>query len=146
MNLQDFVKNTLIEITEAVAQAQEEAKLHVAPGYVEDEKQIEAQMVSFELAVTTSKEAGGAIKVWSVVDAKGGGKSEAKNTIKFEVPVYFQAPTRNNKRHFSHQESDGSGPVEGNAARIVNTSLPGSGIGGGAPGEERHIVAEKPYD
>lgn len=63
----------------------------IAPGYVEGASIVEPQMISFEVAVTTSKEGEGGISVWSVADAKGSLSSEHFNKISFSVPVYFQA-------------------------------------------------------
>ena len=65
MQLDDFVKKTLLDITNGVAAAQDEALLHVAPGFVENERQVEPQLVKFEVVVTVSKEAGGGIKLSS---------------------------------------------------------------------------------
>ncbi len=104
MKLEDFVKQTLLDITNGVAKAQKEALLYVAPGYVENEKQVAPQLVKFEVAVTVSKEAGGGIRVWSFGDAKTNISSEKTNRITFDVPVYFQAPTELNSKHFSKQE------------------------------------------
>lgn len=93
MKLDEFVKQTLLDITNGVAQAQAEAKLWIAPGKVEGEPRITPQMVSFEVAVTVNKEGSGGVSVWSVGEVKGGASSESVNRISFEVPVYFQAQT-----------------------------------------------------
>jgi hypothetical protein len=47
MKLDEFVKQTLLDITNGVAAAQEETLLYIAPGHVEDKKQTEAQNVQF---------------------------------------------------------------------------------------------------
>jgi hypothetical protein len=91
MKLDEFVKQTLLDITNGVANAQLEAKLFIAPGYVENKKLVAPQMVKFEVAVTVSKEAGGGISVFSFGELKSGVNSEQINKIAFEVPVYFQA-------------------------------------------------------
>lgn len=91
MKLKDFVEQTLMDITSGVFEAQQKAPLWVAPGRVEGEKVTSPQMVSFEVAVTVNKEGKGGISVWSVIDAKAGGKIEHVNKIAFCVPVYFQA-------------------------------------------------------
>ena len=93
MKLDEFVKQTLIDITNGVAEAQSKAKLWIAPGMVEGEPKISPQMVTFEVAVTVNKEGSGGISVWSIGELKGGASSESVNRISFEVPVYFQAPT-----------------------------------------------------
>lgn len=95
MKLEDFVKKTLLDITNGVAEAQKSAKLWIAPGMVEGEAKLAPQMVSFEVAVTVNKEGGGAISVWSLGEVKGSASSESLNKISFEVPVYFQSQTPN---------------------------------------------------
>ena len=108
MDLEEFVERTLLSITEGVVKAQEKSRLYIAPGYVENEKVTEPQFVDFEVSVTIGKEAGGGIKVLSFGDAKAIGKTENRNTISFKVPVYFQAPTTLNERHYTNSE-DGIG-------------------------------------
>ena len=98
MKLDEFVKQTLLDITNGVALAQEEALLYIAPGYVENKKQTEPQNVQFEVAVTAAKEASAGIRVLSFGEAKGGGSSEQVNRISFAVPVYLQAPTEKNPK------------------------------------------------
>jgi hypothetical protein len=104
MKLDEFVKQTLLDITNGVAEAQLSTKLYIAPGFVENQKLTSAQMVKFEVAVTVSKETGGGIKIWTLGDLKAGGSSEQTNRISFEVPVYFQAPTERSELHFSKRE------------------------------------------
>ena len=94
MKLDEFVKQTLLDITNGVAQAQAEAKLWIAPGKVEGKPNNTPQMVSFEVAVTVNKEGSGGISVWSLGELKGAASSESINRISFEVPVYFQAQTQ----------------------------------------------------
>ena len=105
MQLDEFVKQTLLDITNGVAAAQDQALLYVAPGFVENERKTEPQFVKFEVVVTVNHEAGGGIKVWSLGDAKANLSSEKINRITFDVPVYFQAPTDKNPKHFSKQEN-----------------------------------------
>jgi hypothetical protein len=104
MKLEDFVKQTLLDITNGVASAQKEALLYVAPGFVENKKQVDPQLVKFEVVVTVNKEASGGIRVWSFGDTKANISSEKTNRITFEVPVYFQAPTERNSNHFSKKK------------------------------------------
>lgn len=61
-------------------------------------------MVKFEVVVTTSKEAGGGIRIWTAGEAKGNAATQNTNRISFDVPVYFQAPTERNDRHYSKRE------------------------------------------
>ena len=103
MKLDEFVKQTLVEITKGVAEAQEEALLYIAPGYVNGVRQEDGQTVSFEVAVTVSTEGGGGISVFSVGDLKGSHAHETANKIAFEVPVYFTAPTIKNRRHWKNE-------------------------------------------
>lgn len=99
MKLDQFVKQTLLDITRGIAEAQEESLLYIAPGYVNGVRQESGQSVAFEVAVTISTEGGGGIDVFSVGSLKGQHSHEAVNRISFEVPVYFNAPTILNDRH-----------------------------------------------
>ena len=92
MKLDEYVKQTLLDITEGVSAAQAVSKHWIAPGYVDGEKVFQAQLVSFDIGVTVSKEAGGGIQVWSFGDLKAKGTAEHTNRISFSVPIYFQAP------------------------------------------------------
>jgi hypothetical protein len=102
MKLEDFVKQTLLDITNGVAEAQKSSKLWIAPGKVEGQAQLSPQMVAFEVAVTVSKEGGGGISVWSIGEIKGSAAAESVNKIAFEIPVFFQSQTPN---HESFAES-----------------------------------------
>ncbi len=93
MKLDEFVRQTLLDITNGVASAQRETKLWIAPGKVEGEARNEPQLVSFEVAVTVNKEGSGGISVWSVGEMKGAASSQSVNRISFAIPVYFQAQT-----------------------------------------------------
>lgn len=104
MKLDEFVKQTLLDITNGVASAQQEALLYVAPGFVDNEKVVEYQLVKFEVAVTVNQDAGAGIQVFSFGNAKASVQSEKINRISFDVPVYFQAPTERNSNHFSNRE------------------------------------------
>ena len=95
MNLEDFVQQTLLDITNGVNSAQKKSPLWIAPGRVEGEKVISPQIVSFEVIVTTTHEGGGKIKVWSAAEAGGNIAAENTNKIAFGVPIYFQAPRSN---------------------------------------------------
>ncbi len=108
MKLDEFVKQTLLDITKGVADAQQEALLYVAPGFVENKEMTEFQLVKFEVVVTVNQEAGGGIRVWSLGDAKANVSSEKTNRISFDVPVYFQAPTERNSNHHSNKEKTDS--------------------------------------
>ena len=59
MRLDDYVRQTLIDITNGVAEAQKSSKLWIAPGTVEGEPRLTPQMVKFEVEVVVSKEEGG---------------------------------------------------------------------------------------
>jgi hypothetical protein len=105
-SLKSFVKQALLDITNAVNEARDESPVNIAPGYVEGAKQLEAQQIEFDLAVSTEratkglKKGGASVTVISVFKAEVGaeGTADAKhgenNRIKFSVPVYFQAPKR----------------------------------------------------
>ncbi|MGE0283532.1 MAG: hypothetical protein AB7P20_23355 [Rhizobiaceae bacterium] len=112
MKLGEYVRQTLLDITNGVEQAQREAMLFIAPGSINGERIAQAQMVKFEVMVTVSKEAGGGIKVFSLGDLKAQGNSEHTNRIEFEVPVCFNAPTPKNPMHHSHQKLLDRGDAE----------------------------------
>jgi hypothetical protein len=92
MKLQEYIQQTLLDITKRVAAAQKEFPLWIAPGFVEHKKVTSPQLVNFEIAVTVSKEGGGGIQVWSVAEMNAKGSAEHTNKISFSVPIYFQAP------------------------------------------------------
>lgn len=110
MKLDEFVKQALLDITNGVAAAQEKTKLFIAPGAVEGETKKDGQSVKFEVAVTLNSSGGGGISVFSMGEVTGGISKESLNRISFEVPVYFSAPTRANRRHFANEGS--LNPVE----------------------------------
>lgn len=97
MKLDEYVKQTLVDISKGVSEAKTESLVGIAPGYVDGEKVFAAQMISFEIIVTTEKEAGGGIRVLSLGDLEVGGKIQHVNRISFEVPVFFQAPPISNR-------------------------------------------------
>ena len=111
MKLDEYVRQTLLDITNGVEQAQRESMLFIAPGSINGERIAQAQMVKFQVTVSASKEAGGGIKVFSLGDLKTHGNLEHTNKIEFEIPVYFNAPTPQNPMHHSYQKlADQSAP------------------------------------
>jgi len=90
MKLDEFVKQTLLDITNAVYEAKNESFISIAPGRFMGEIIPEPQMVNFEVAVTTSKEGKAGISVWSAANTQGSLSSEHVNKISFSVPIYFQ--------------------------------------------------------
>ena len=111
MKLKEFITQTLLDITEAVTEAQTKSLLHIAPGTVEGEVVRSPSTVRFEVSVSVSSEAGGGISVWSMGDIKTGKSSAHVNNISFEVPVYFQAPTERNPKHHSRRTHENRGDV-----------------------------------
>jgi hypothetical protein len=107
MELKKFVKEVLIEITEAVEEAKSEAKLSIAPFRLIDKSDIikvvkEPQFIEFDIGLNvknsnSKKSKTGLGMSISVVKADANGlkeSNEEKNydhRIKFSVPVYFQA-------------------------------------------------------
>jgi hypothetical protein len=89
VNLDEYVKKTLLDITNGIAAAADTSRCWIGPVFAENSQHMLPQIVKFEIAVTVSKEAGGGIKVWSFGDAKASVNSEQINKIAFEVPVYF---------------------------------------------------------
>lgn len=85
MDLEEFVRQSLLSITNGVADAQTQSRLQIAPG--DHDK---SQLVSFEIAVTTETSATGGGSILSVVKAEAGRSHEAVNRISFNVPVYLQ--------------------------------------------------------
>ena len=91
MKLENFVKQTLVDIMNGVAGAKKEAILSVAPGFMDGERiHGEPQYVTFETAVTVTKEGGASIEVLAI-GLDGNVSSEHVNKISFKVPVYFNA-------------------------------------------------------
>ena len=45
MKLDEYVKQTLMDITNGVSEAQKESQLYIAPGFVENQKVVAPQMV-----------------------------------------------------------------------------------------------------
>jgi len=103
MKLDEFVKQSLLDITKGVADAQETSLLYVASGYVNKIRQDGAQNVKFEVAVTVNAEGGGGISVLSFGDLKGSIARETVSRVSFEVPVHFTAPTIHSKRHHKNE-------------------------------------------
>jgi hypothetical protein len=93
MKLDEYVKQTLLDITNGVAAAQKESLIWIAPGNIESKKDLTPQLIAFEVAVTLSKEGGEGIHVWSLGELSAKGNAEHSNKISFSVPVYFQAKT-----------------------------------------------------
>ncbi len=112
MKLDEYVKQTLLDISNGVEQAQRESMHFIAPGYVNGERIVERQAVSFEVVVTVNKEVGGGISVFSIGDAKAHGESEHTNKISFEVPIYLNAPTEKNPLHHSRKNEVAADPEE----------------------------------
>ena len=96
MKLEESVEQTLMDITNGVFAAQTKSPASIAPGLVEGVKITTPQMISFEVAVTTSKEGGGGINISSIIEAGGSMNSEYINKISFNVPVYFNARNQKN--------------------------------------------------
>lgn len=109
MDLKDFVKKTLLDITNGVFEAQQESVLFIAPGTINGKKIEKSHEVKFEVSVTVGAEGGGGIKVLSLGEVKAGAKTEATNKLTFEVPVYLNAPTPLNPMHHSKRSNKTSG-------------------------------------
>lgn len=110
MELKKFVKEVLIEITEAVEEAKSESKLSIAPFRMMDGADIikvikEPQFVEFDIGLNVKNSNSKKNKTdlgisISIVKAAVNGleySNEERNydhRIKFSVPVYFQATTQ----------------------------------------------------
>ncbi len=102
MKLNEFVKQTLLDITKGVVDAQKESLLFIAPGYMNGKRIEKEHEVKFEITVSVAAEGGGGIKVLSLGELKAGGKAESTNKLTFEVPIYLNAPTPLNPLHHSN--------------------------------------------
>ncbi len=107
MTLEEYIRETLVAITKGVAQAQDEALLYIAPGYVNGERQGNAQTVRIEVATTVSTDGGGKISVVGIGEVGGKAASESTNRVAFDVPIHFAAPTIKNPRHYKNE-----GPID----------------------------------
>lgn len=110
MELKDFIKTTLLEITDAVLEAREKSTASIAPFRLHGRNGTEIevitsnQLIEFDLAITETNKGSSnkegnkiGIKVLSSevsLEGKVGKNSETvqqtANRIKFSVPVYFQ--------------------------------------------------------
>ncbi len=89
MRLEDFVKQTLLDITNGVEKARKDSTIAIAPSSIDGEKVVAVpQNIAFEIAVTLSKEGGSSIDILPF-ELKGKLSSENVNRISFQVPVYF---------------------------------------------------------
>src|SRR5690606_38096003 len=59
MKIDEYVAQTLIDISKGVARAKKDTLIGIAPGYVDGEKVFKEQLVSFEIATTVANEGGG---------------------------------------------------------------------------------------
>ncbi len=109
MKLDEFVKQSLLDITSGVVEAQKHSMLYIAPGYINGKRIEEAHNVKFEVSVTVSIEGGGGIKVLSLGELKAGANSENTSKLSFEVPIYFNAPTPRNPLHHSNNIASSEG-------------------------------------
>jgi hypothetical protein len=106
VTLKDFVQQALLDITTAVNNAKEQSPLSIAPGFVEDQIQLEPQMIEFSVHVSVSEEKSKSgkgevsVPIIQIVKATVDGELSRKNeqttsqALKFSVPVYFQAKNR----------------------------------------------------
>jgi hypothetical protein len=90
MKLEEFIKQTLLDITNGVLAAKKETTLWIAPSDVAGEPRHEPSLVSFEISVSVSGEGGGSIKVMGFGSGDLNVSRESIQKISFSVPVYFQ--------------------------------------------------------
>ncbi|MBI9109922.1 hypothetical protein [Maridesulfovibrio ferrireducens] len=106
MDLKNFVKQALADITSAVEEAKDISPVSIAPGYVTTSKGrttiVDPQLIEFDIATTvvdaSSLTGGGSAKISVIgvgisVDGKRDSavNHESVSRVKFQVPVYFQA-------------------------------------------------------
>ena len=89
MDLRTFVHRTIADIMSGVDDARREFGVAVAPGVVNGKPVYEARTVDFEIAITSSSDGSGGVKVVAIADVSGSVKQESMNRISFSVPVYF---------------------------------------------------------
>lgn len=106
MKLDEYVKRTLLEITNGVAEAQKESLLYIAPDHSNSGKPIPAQHVKFEMVLQVSDDDDEGLQVVSNHNRISNSAPEEFNRLTFRVPVYFQAPTKRNDSHFLHTKHD----------------------------------------
>ena len=92
MTLDEYVKQTIVDIAKGVSEAKREASVGVAPGYVDGEKVFSEQLISFEIVVSAEKEANGGLKVPAIGELSASAASNQSNKISFQVPIFFQGP------------------------------------------------------
>lgn len=98
MKLDEFVKETLLQITNGVSDAQTEAKLFIAPGKIDSETVAAPQMVDFALTVVVDSSGSGNIKVLEFVNLGADVTKSVSHKVSFSVPVYFELQTREHPR------------------------------------------------
>jgi len=103
MKLDEYIKQSLLDISRGVSAAKEGSSLWIAPGYVDGQKVFSEQLINFEIAVTVNKEGGGGIQVWSLGELSAKANSEHINRLSFSVPIYFQAPTQSPPNSGKHK-------------------------------------------
>jgi hypothetical protein len=94
MELETFVSETIVAISNGVCDARDKSQIWVAPGKVEGKEVTTPQMIDSEVAITASTDGGGKINVASMVEAGAETSRSNEHRIRFSVPVYFQAPKR----------------------------------------------------
>jgi hypothetical protein len=111
MNLEDFIRDSLVQITKAVSDANainpqiasHEVRLnHSTPSALKGPVGAPVHIVEFDIAVTASRDAsvGGGLKggIISVVsgslDSKLATSNESVSRLKFSVPVFLSDPNK----------------------------------------------------
>lgn len=90
MELKEYIQQTLTDIIEGVAGARANAVGQIAPGKKRKSSFEEQDYVHFEIVVAAEKNAGGALKIMAIADAKAATTTEHRNTVSFNVPLNFQ--------------------------------------------------------
>ena len=88
--LKEFVASSLSEVHDGILDAKRRSGTWIAPGKVADKDVWGQQLVTFDVAVTTTTEGSGTVGI-KVVNLSGGRTQQAVNRIQFSVPVYFEA-------------------------------------------------------
>ncbi|SEL09241.1 hypothetical protein SAMN05443999_103282 [Roseovarius azorensis] len=88
MELNEFIKKSLLEILQGVRSASDEDKA-IAPAAIEGKPVWTERLVEFEVNVEVDATAKSGLKVLSIVEAGGELKRVSSHRLRFSVPVHM---------------------------------------------------------
>jgi len=80
MDLKDFVKKVIIDLDQAVSEANQETRREIRFKGVKEHRTAVEFDVAVTVETTASAETGGKIKVWGIAEAGAEGSAETKNS------------------------------------------------------------------